>query len=191
MTLVVVDPGHGGGDPGAVGHDGTRESRLALKVAQELAIELARKDIRARLTRTEDVGVSLADRARLANTERAAAFVSVHLNASPNTTVRGAWVLHAKGSRRGRELARSIYRALVPASVHERVYPDESGWTGDRRLAVLRLTRMPAVLVECGFISSPAELAQMQAPIWPTETAEKIADGVAAWIEAENENGGA
>lgn len=188
--LIVIDAGHGGTDPGAVGHDGTREATLALRVARELAIELTRCGHRAVLTRTDDTLVALGERADIANAEKADAFVSIHMNASNNTTARGAWVIHAQGSTRGRALATAIFRAMVPEGP-EKVHPDASPFTGERRLAVLRKTNMPAALVECGFISSPAELAAMKAPTWPTETAVKIAQGIRAWIDSEDEEGAA
>ncbi len=188
---IAIDPGHGGTDPGALGHDMTRESTLALRVGRELAIELTRLDMCAVMTRTDDTYPTLSDRAAKANTEKADAFVSVHLNASANTAALGPWVIHAKGSKRGRQLARAIYHALAPDDEDRHVHSDASPATDDRRLAVLRETSMPAVIVECGFISNPVELAVMKAEGWPVSMAVKIASGIATWFQWEEEESAA
>ena len=83
LEIIVVDPGHGGRDPGAVGRTGLCEKTVTLEVAKRVA-ELLRKKlhVKAILTRTEDEFVSLAERAKIANESKADLFVSIHCNAS-------------------------------------------------------------------------------------------------------------
>lgn len=180
--IVMLDAGHGGHDPGATAIDGTKESHLALAVVNALFLELVFRKYRPLRTREKDEFVSLFERANMANKAGADVFVSVHFNAALNVTAKGAWVLHAAGSGRGKKLAQDIYRALCPGQP-EKVYPDASPWTNKRRLAVLRQTTMPATLIECAFLTHPGELAQIQQDGWPQKTAEKIADGIEAWFK--------
>jgi N-acetylmuramoyl-L-alanine amidase len=104
----------------------------------------------------------------MANAWGAEAFLSLHTNAASAPVARGAWILHAYGSERGRELARAIWRELatVPGALdldpEEEVYPDASPWVGGRRLTVLRRTRCPAVLVELGFLTSLPDAARLR-----------------------------
>lgn len=81
--LIVIDPGHGGAKLGTVSADGIAEKALALQMAARLERELARSPVRVRLTRTKDVHLDLKDRIELANADKAALFVSIHLNAMP------------------------------------------------------------------------------------------------------------
>jgi hypothetical protein len=182
MKTVVIDPGHGGTDPGGQSL-GAPEKEIALTYATQLTTLLRARGHLAVLTRETDVFVPLPARARIANELPADLFVSVHANASGNPAARGPWTIHAASSERGREVATSLQRAMVSVFGGSRgsVHPDASGWTGDRRLAVLRQTKMPAVLLELGFMTNAADIAQMTDP---EKTAEACA-ALAAAIHAE------
>ena len=95
FTTIVIDPGHGGRDPGAHGHRGTEEKDITLKVGLKLR-ELLRKDpgVRVLMTRERDVFVELEDRARFANGNEADLFVSIHVNSHPQRSVRGIEIYH-------------------------------------------------------------------------------------------------
>lgn len=98
---VIIDPGHGGENLGAVGHLGTREKVLTLELAQRFRdYLLAHSDVRVTLTREADEGVALRERPRLANAWRGDVLISVHCNSSPDETVRGmeVWFLAADSS---------------------------------------------------------------------------------------------
>ncbi|WP_439579795.1 N-acetylmuramoyl-L-alanine amidase [Elioraea sp.] len=91
--LIVLDPGHGGRDPGAIGASGTQEKRVALAAALELRRILeASGRYRVAMTRTRDVFVPLAERVRFAQTRNAALFLSIHADALDDASVRGASV---------------------------------------------------------------------------------------------------
>ena len=93
LPLVVLDPGHGGRDPGAIGASGTQEKRIALAAALELRRVLeAEGRCRVALTRTRDVFVPLAERVRFAQSRNAALFLSIHADALDDASVRGASV---------------------------------------------------------------------------------------------------
>jgi N-acetylmuramoyl-L-alanine amidase len=94
-TTIVIDPGHGGRDPGAHGQRGTEEKDITLKVALKLR-DLLRKDptVRILMTRERDVFVELEDRARFANNNEADLFISIHVNSHPQRSVRGIEIYH-------------------------------------------------------------------------------------------------
>ena len=95
FTTIVLDPGHGGRDPGAHGQRGTEEKDITLKVALKLR-ELLKKDagVRVLMTRERDVFVELEDRARFANANEADLFVSIHVNSHPQRSIRGIEIYH-------------------------------------------------------------------------------------------------
>jgi N-acetylmuramoyl-L-alanine amidase len=95
FTTIVIDPGHGGRDPGAHGLRGTEEKDITLKVALKLR-ELLKKEpaVRVLTTRDRDVFVELEDRARFANSNEADLFVSIHVNSHPQRSVRGIEIYH-------------------------------------------------------------------------------------------------
>jgi N-acetylmuramoyl-L-alanine amidase len=91
LPTIVIDPGHGGGETGAIGPSGTQEKELTLLLAQGLARELQRRlPVRVELTRDEDADLPLDTRAAIANQHRAALFISIHLNSSLGVGAHGA-----------------------------------------------------------------------------------------------------
>lgn len=107
FDTIVIDPGHGGEDRGAIGKGGLAEKDLVLSVAGKLAAALRAQGLRVILTRSGDVAVPLADRTEIANRERADLFVSLHANASPSGPAWGAetFFLHLDATD---EAARSL-----------------------------------------------------------------------------------
>ena len=106
--LVVLDPGHGGEDDGAIGHDGLMEKNVALELATTLARQLEAAGIEARLTRDGDTFIPLWDRAKIANAQGADLFISLHLNAARTRQAKGSEVYFLSmgaGDRFAAELA--------------------------------------------------------------------------------------
>lgn len=184
---ICVDAGHGGEDPGAVVGQ-IREADLVIEYAHELERALSARGHQVILTRSEDAFISLSGRAAVSNTFAADAFVSLHANFASNTAAEGAWILYAEGSRLGKTLAREIFAHLVEipgigdADPEEEVYPDASSWVGGRRLAVLRKTFAPAVLLELGFLSNAGDLAQLLDVDTRKRVSLAIAMGLEAWL---------
>ena len=94
QPLVMIDPGHGGFDPGTQSAAGVAEKDLALQIARALKTALEARGIRAELTRSTDVFISLPERTRIANNANADLFVSIHLNSSPNIDTTGIEVYY-------------------------------------------------------------------------------------------------
>jgi len=93
--LIVIDPGHGGKDPGAMGRKGTREKDIVLKVSRQLQ-DMITKQLNAKvlMTREKDVFIELEDRAKFANSKKADLFVSIHVNSHPKQSVKGLEIYH-------------------------------------------------------------------------------------------------
>lgn len=162
--LICLDPGHGGQDPGAVASDGTRESGLAFLLARRAKESLIRHEHTVVWTRTEDRFVELAQRPRIAIAAGAKAFVSFHCNAAASQA-RGieAWVV--AGDKRSEAAAKRMLSTmgLIITGLRVRgVRPDTANRHG--RLGVLRgcWQQMPAVLIECGFLTTTADRELMQ-----------------------------
>ena len=165
---IVIDPGHGGEDPGAMhAATGLREADVVLRIAHVLkAILDTHRAFKATLTRRGDRTVALKERTGLANA-RDACLVSIHCNVAGDPRVCGAEVwCFAKLDEDGREsdghrIARSIQQELVALGLRNRgvktIYDRRREQFVGRRLWVLRKTRRPAVLVECAFISNRKE----------------------------------
>ena len=164
---IVIDPGHGGDDPGAVSATGLREADVTLRIAYVLkAILDTHPEFDAALTREGDRTVSLKARTDLANA-RDAHLVSIHVNAATDPRASGAevWCFSDTdpdgGESAGHRLARAIQGELVALGLRDRgvkaIYDRRQGKYVARPLWVLRQTRRPAVLVECGFLSNPDE----------------------------------
>jgi N-acetylmuramoyl-L-alanine amidase len=179
---LVLDAGHGGNDPG--GKSLGRAEKETVLIAQDYVWKfLAERGHTCTPTRVKDAFVPLSVRAAFANQHEADCFVSLHCNASGNPAAKGPWTIHARGSTRGKALAHAIQTPLAAAAYGSKaaVYPDESNWVGGRRLAVLRQTRMPAVIVEMGFMTNPKESELLDSDAYLEHLARAIAAGVHEW----------
>ncbi|NJK59668.1 MAG: DUF4079 family protein [Oscillatoriales cyanobacterium SM2_1_8] len=164
--VVLIDPGHGGRDPGAVANS-VREKDVVLSVGLRAGQLLQKMGYTVVYTRTDDREVELAPRVQLAERVRADVFVSVHANAvDPRlASVNGIETFHAPNSAAGRELAQFIQREALAAT-----------GANDRRVKTARFyvvsrTSMPSVLLETGFVTNPQEAAISPIPltktVWP------------------------
>ncbi|CAN5240334.1 hypothetical protein BH23VER1_BH23VER1_12160 [soil metagenome] len=172
FSTVVLDPGHGGHDNGAK-WGGVPEKRLTLDVCRRVQKLLGQRGVSAVLTRTSDSFVSLDGRAAKANRYRSAVFVSVHFNAHWNRSVKGIESFYMSGN--GRVLASRIQNRLL-----NRIRTTNRGLKS-KSYAVLRKTRCPAVLVECGFLSNAWERQRCNSAWYRQLLAQAIAEGVVAY----------
>jgi len=105
FTTIVIDPGHGGKDPGARGHRGTEEKDITLKVALKLRDLLSKQPgVRVLMTRERDEFIELVDRAKFANGQEADLFVSIHVNSHPQRSVKGIEIYHFGAAKDQRAL---------------------------------------------------------------------------------------
>jgi len=168
LKVIVIDPGHGGRDPGAVGPGGTKEKDVNLVIAHLVHTRL-QQDYSVFMTRKNDETVTLTARSALANAKKADLFISIHCNAATNPLANGTETYYA--SPTGAKLAKHIHERLVGLGLKDRGIKQGA-------YAVLRNTRMPAVLVEVAFISHAAEEIQLGSTRFLTDVADAICEGV-------------
>lgn len=148
MPLVVIDAGHGGKDPGAVGF-GLRESDVTLRFALMLRDELGAYEVKVHLTRATDVFLELSERAAIANRLGASLFVSPHCNAGGGTGFES--YIHTKAGATTAAIQNAIHGEMAAYMAQHGIRD-----RGKKRAnyAVLRETRMAAVLLELAFIDN-------------------------------------
>jgi N-acetylmuramoyl-L-alanine amidase len=177
---VVIDPGHGGPDPGAVGINGLRETDVVLDVSLQVAQLLQAKGVRVLLTRTSEVDVDLPPRVALANNSGADAFLSLHANALSlgRPDVNGIETFYFESSR-SRALAQSVQEQMLAISPGS---PDRGARPG--RFFVIRRTVMPAALAEMGFVTGSLDAARLADPGFRRRMAVAVANGVLRYLVA-------
>lgn len=173
--LIVLDPGHGGSDPGMLGTTyGTLEKTLNLQTALYVRDYLRDAGARVEMTRTRDAKPSLPQRAQLAGKLGADAFVSIHYNSSPKNVSGTLIFFHSESN--DMPLARSIEVYL-------------NGGTGLRYNGIsfgdyhiLRGNPVPSVLLELGFLSDPGDEAVVRTASYQRKAARAIANGLAHYF---------
>jgi len=169
---IVIDPGHGGKDPGAISLTGAYEKAIVLDTSLAVAGILAGQGMDVILTRQGDSFVELNDRADMANRSGADALVSIHADHCPNSSVKGFTVYVARSaSRRSLKLARSIADRLQAAGVPSRGI-NRAGFR------VLYRSVCPAVLVELGYLSNATEASKLARSDYRRKLAAAIGEGV-------------
>src|SRR5947208_10734129 len=148
-TTVVIDAGHGGLDRGGIPGQKIPEKEMTLDVAQRLKTLLAAGGYRVVMTRDSDVFVPLPGRVAIANSNRNALFICIHFNSATRTGANGVETYYYR--RDAMALAANIHRNVIAGA------PSENRGIRRRGYYVLRKTTNPGVLVECGFLTNPAE----------------------------------
>jgi N-acetylmuramoyl-L-alanine amidase len=169
--VVMIDPGHGGRDPGAVGIGGLREKDITLSISQQVANLLAQEGVQAVLTRSVDRELELATRVQMAERADANLFVSIHANAisMSRPDINGVETYYYDT---GRSLAQAIH-----SSVLQSVDMNDRG-VRQARFYVLRNTTMPSALVEVGFVTGREDAAHLRNSNFLTRMAGAIASGI-------------
>src|SRR5256712_4685898 len=167
---VVIDAGHGGHDRGGIPGQRVAEKDMTLDVAQRLRNLLAASGYRVVMTRDSDVFVPLATRVAIANSYRNAIFVCIHFNSARRMGAGGIETYFY--SRDSLPLASAVHYFVAGGA------PSSNRGVRRRGYYVLRKTNIPAVLVECGFLTNPTEAAYAQTASYRQKLAEEIAAGV-------------
>jgi N-acetylmuramoyl-L-alanine amidase len=175
-VLVILDPGHGGKDPGAVGIGGLQEKNVILPISQEVAQILQQNGVGVRMTRDTDYFVSLEGRTVLANNAGADLFVSIHANAisMSRPEVNGLEVYYY---RSGKTLAETLHRSIL-GNIQMR---DRGVRTAN--FYVLRNTSMPSILIEVGFVTGREDAPRLSTPAFRSQMAQAIAQGILQYIQ--------
>lgn len=173
---VVLDPGHGGRDPGAVGIGGLQEVEVVNAVTPEVAALLEQQGVQVVLTRADNRTLELETRVQVAERASADVFVSIHANAisMSRPDVNGIETFHASSA--GQILAAAIQDSLIEAT------GSPSRGVKSARFFVIRRTSMPAALVEVGFVTGAEDAPRLEDPGYRRLLAQAIARGILQYI---------
>jgi N-acetylmuramoyl-L-alanine amidase len=199
VATIVLDPGHGGHDKGAISKHGY-EKDFALDVSLRARKLLQERGYKVAMTRTTDVFVPLHDRPRLAKSLADSIFVSIHFNASSvNNAARGFEIFSMaprgapatndaifsmRDMREEPGNAHELQSSALAASIYHSLLgqvPTIDRGLKHARFAVLRLSTVPAVLVECGFVSNGPESTLIGSPAWRERVAEAVVEGISEY----------
>ncbi len=182
-VVVMIDPGHGGKDPGAIGLEGLREVDVILPVALQVAQILRKNGIEVKMTRNADYFVGLDERITMSRQSGATLFVSIHANSIDNRPdVNGLELYHYNI---GKTFAETVHRNVLE-------YVNKNGFfVADRRVRsarflVLRKSSIPAILVETGYLTSETEAARLRRDDYRKVMAEGIAQGIIQYVKDRN-----
>jgi len=170
--LVMLDPGHGGTDPGAV-FEGIYESTVNLDIALRVEAILKQQNINVSMTRRTDAFVGLEDRCTIANNAGASLFVSIHQNSMPDPATKGTMTLYYASSVNGKKYADILQQTLAPA-----VGLGSIGLKSSSGLVVLRKTKMPAILAEVACMSNVEDMQVIKTDAYRQNAAQGIANGI-------------
>ena len=192
---VIIDAGHGGKDPGAVGIDNVLEKDLNLLVSTHLCEYLINRGVRVLMTRESDQLLKiegsrlsfktqdLKARTEIANSHLNGIFVSIHMNKFTDSSVHGLQVWYSSNGRLSEILAESIQ-----SNVAKTIQPNNKRQIkkDSNSIYILRHSKIPTVLVECGFLSNPDEVALLQDKNYQQELSKSIADGILIYLGEKN-----
>jgi N-acetylmuramoyl-L-alanine amidase len=170
LPTVVIDAGHGGHDRGGIPGQRIAEKDMNLDVAQRLRNVLTANGYHVVMTRDSDVFVPLPTRVAIANSQRNAVFVCVHFNSTQRSGAAGVETYFY--SRDSLALASAVHYYVAGGA------PSSNRGVRRRGYYVLRKTNVPAVLVECGFLTNPTEASYAQTASYRQKLAEEIGAGV-------------
>ncbi|MBD2531588.1 N-acetylmuramoyl-L-alanine amidase [Nostoc flagelliforme FACHB-838] len=175
-VVVLIDPGHGGKDPGAIGLGGLREKDIILSIGKRIAQVLQQNGVQVVMTRDSDYFVTLPGRVQLAERANADVFVSIHANAvGPGRSDVSGLETYYYGSGLG--LARTVHNSILQnVNVRDR---------GVRRARffVLRKSSMPSILVETGYLTGRDDNAKLRTSAYQNQMGDAIARGILQYLK--------
>lgn len=191
-NVIVVDPGHGGIDPGMLGIGNLEEKKINLEVSLRLKKALEEKGFTVVMTREEDKGLydessnskksqDMQRRIAMINEAKPVLTVSVHQNSYQDSSVRGPQVFYFQHSAEGEKLAKAIQQSLNTELGVERPREAKSNTT----YYLLKRSEGTLVIAECGFLTNPDEAALLQTEEYQEKVAAALAEGVVTYLEQE------
>lgn len=193
--IIVIDSGHGGVDSGKVSVLGEYEKDINLAVSRKLKDMLVAGGYEVIMTRTDDEGLYTANssnkksedlkkRCEIIDNSNAVFAVSIHQNSYHESSVKGAQVFYYKNSDEGKVLAETIQDSLREQldNTNKRQAKNNSDYY------LLRNTKVPTVIVECGFLSNYEEAKKLSDDMYQKKVAQAIFIGIEQYLENDNEN---
>lgn len=181
--VVVIDAGHGGYDPGKIGVNKALEKDINLQISEKIKRYLEESGIEVVMTREKDImeETKLTDmqkRVSLINKTKPVIAVSIHQNSYSDSSVTGAQVFYYKGSEVGKEAATLMQEELKKLN-SENVREIKE----NNNFYMLKKTKVPTIIVECGFLSNAQEAEKLVSEEYQEVLAETISGGIIKWLE--------
>lgn len=199
LPLVIIDPGHGGEDGGAIGTNGCLEKDINLSMAKKLSSVLAGIGIKSILTRNTDTllydrnsdfegrkkYLDMQERLRIVNSHKNVIFVSIHQNAFPQEKYSGFQTYFSPNSKDSAVLAKQIEEG-----VKSLIQPDNnrSAKSSDGNIYLLDRTECPSVLLECGFLSNSEECESLCSDEYQNKLCQVIGVCIERFILSQRQN---
>ncbi|NLM98287.1 MAG: N-acetylmuramoyl-L-alanine amidase, partial [Halanaerobiaceae bacterium] len=180
-NIIVIDAGHGGFDPGAIGPSGLEEKTINLELALKVENILKTAGYNVRLTRKDDTFISLKDRVEFANKLNAMLFVSIHINSANSPYSEGTETFIAPDKAASSLL---LANCLQDKMLEELRRVDRG--VKKENFYVIKYTKMPAALVEVAFLSNPHEESLLASNLFKEKAARAIAQGIIDYIKKIN-----
>jgi len=192
--VIVLDPGHGGIDPGAIGKSGTKEKDVTLDIVLKIQGLLEQSGCITQLTRAVDESIhdrdstrkknsDLKNRRKIVDTSQAGAFISIHLNSFPQSRYKGVQAFYPKNSEQSKRLGVSIQRELKTTLGIK----DNREALCINGIYVLKNSKVPSIIVECGFLSNPEEETKLKSEKYKEKIAWGIYLGIMRFFEEDKE----
>jgi N-acetylmuramoyl-L-alanine amidase len=187
-AAIIIDPGHGGNDPGAIGINGLYEKKVNLDISLKLREELTQLGYEVVMTRESDRTISLAERVELARNVNADLFVSIHANAHPSAAVRGTMVLYYNHRKPNPEYPASHemielspesqqFAQTVLTTILQEI-PNKNRGLLSSSAYVVRNGNIPSILVEVAYLSNRKDAALLKNSQMRSKYAKAIAQGI-------------
>lgn len=191
---IIIDAGHGGFDGGAVASDGTVEKDINLQIANRVEKLLKFNGYNVIMTRVDDTGTEddesisipkrkksdLVNRLKIMNKNPDAIYVSIHLNKFTTSAANGAQVFYTKNYEQAYTLANCLQKNITKLLQPENTRVVKQGTSSTY---LLKNATVPAVIVECGFLSNSAELEKLKTEKYQSQMAFAISGGIINFLE--------
>ena len=189
QKIIIIDPGHGYPDGGAVSEDGTLESEINLLIANELKKNFIKSGATVVMTRNNKNSLSksktnnkredMKKRKEILNNVNGNVFISIHMNYFPDSKYYGAQVFYNTGNSQNEIIADYIQKQLINISSPKNTRNIKE----DNSIFILKNSKIPSVLVECGFLSNQAEAKKLNSKKYQKEIAKAIYKGTIDYFE--------
>lgn len=187
QVVIVVDPGHGGEDPGKVGINDVLEKDLNLQIAKKVKKLLEEAGIKIVMTRTNDKvpdakKEDLNQRVQLINETKPTLALCIHQNSYPDAKIKGAQVFYHTITPEAEDVASIVQEQLrtVDPTNTRQIKENDTYF-------MLKNTQVPTIIVECGFLTNPDEAAKLTQEDYQDKLAQAICEGVVKWLNGDGE----
>lgn len=187
---VVVDPGHGGSDPGKIGVHKEKEKDINLQIARKVKENLEKEEVYVVMTREEDVELAdaqssnkkvqdLKNRCELIHQTKPDCVLSIHQNSYPEESIKGAQVFYYENSAEGKKLAEILQRHMV----EELDKNNHRQAKGNKSYYMLKKTDATLTIIECGFLSNSEEASLLSSEEYQEKVASAICKGTMEYLK--------